>query len=589
MKFVKYLLALVFAFCAFTSITNAQNVKFLGGGSSALFQELGQASYNAVNVPAGTGCLWTSGTTTVNPPAAGTDYFAARDARVTVPAIPNNGDENGKLFIAWNQNGSGNCAAPTAGYNVYAYMQLDSVIGNRCYFENDGSGHTGCLLIGILNGAVGANQINTQADVPAASQLPAGVLAALKAGATLGHFFVAGTDIRPEDAVFGTQRALAPCNTLILRQFFNNTSYALLGLGYQNGPNIGVQIQGDPAYGAGVFNVVNFGIIAGAADPVSGAAIPASAVTTIGAQPELVIVGPTTDGAVAQMTDITNYTLSQYYAGNLGRTNDLFGVNVAEAMNFLVREPLSGTWSVFEYSNPQSTQFHTGQETGNCNAGGTVLQNPMHLATIPGVFGGAVNRIRSIGTSNIYKFVDAAPNGTPVLGYAFWSSGNVAALKNTKYLKVNGIDPLESQIGTPPAGCPNPYAYTGVVPGSAEVGAPAATCVTFNSLNAGDYPIWSPLRLVGAPGDPNIAAMITNLTNLNNLQNDYIKPAVLAIWHSHFQINGQPANSANGPTFCVGGVVEGGGDAGGSTMLGINDTHFCADLGTTVGKLNLTF
>src|SRR5215472_1674738 len=50
MRFAKYLLALVFAFCAFTSITNAQTV-FLGGGSSALFQELGQASYNLVNVP----------------------------------------------------------------------------------------------------------------------------------------------------------------------------------------------------------------------------------------------------------------------------------------------------------------------------------------------------------------------------------------------------------------------------------------------------------------------------------------------------------------------------------------------------------
>lgn len=575
MKFTKYLVALVFAFCAFTGITNAQNVQFLGGGSSALFQELGAAAFTIVNVPAGQGCLWTSGSTAgQNPPAAGQDYFAARDAR---PGIANNGDENGNIFIAWNTNG-GTCAAPTAGYNIYAYMQLDSTIGDRCYFENDGSGHSGCLLFALLNGANGANKITTQADVPAASQLPAAILTALTSGATAGHFFVGGTDIRPEDALFATQRALAPCNVLILRQFFNNTSYALLGGGYQTAnPNVGAPIAGDAAYGGGTFNVVNFNITG--LDPITSAAVPGYTVNTVGAQPELIIVGPTTDGAVGQMTDITNYTLSQYYAGNLGRTTDLFGVNVAEAMNFLVRESLSGTYNVFEYSNPQSTQFHTGQETGNCTAGGAVLQNPMHLPTAPGVFGGAVNRIRSLGTGNIYKFVDAAPNGTPVLGYAFWSAGNVASLAKTKYLKVNGIDPLL------PAG-----QYNGLVPGSAEVGAPPIANVTFDGLNAGDYPIWSPLRLVAPnPVPAGVTAMLTALDNLNVLQNDYIKRANLKIWHSHFQINGQPANASNGSLFCAGGLVEGGGDAGGSTMLGINDTHFCADFGTNVGKLNLTF
>ena len=577
MRAMKYLCMLVFAFCAFTSITNAQ--AFLGGGSSALFQELGQAAFNVVNVPAGAGCLWTQDKTATNPPPSGSDYFAARDAR---PGIANSGDEIGKIFIAWQQTTTtpANCdvQADFVAGSVYAYMQLDSTVGDRCYFENDGSGHPGCLLIGILNGANGANQISTQADVPAASQLPTFVLNALLGGSTAGHFFVGGTDIRPEDALFATQRALAPCNQLILRQFFNNTSYALFGGGYQTmNANVGVPIAGDAAYGGGSFNVVNFNITG--TDPITGAAVPSYTTNTIGAQPELILVGPNTDGAVAQMTDITNYTLSQYYAGNLGRTTDLAGVTFAEPMNFLVRESLSGTYNVFEYSNPQSTQFHTGQETGNCTAGGNVLQNPMHLATAPGVFAGAVNRIRSIGTSNIYKFVDAAPNGTPVMGYAFWSAGNVAKSAQTRYLKVNGIDPLL------PAG-----QYNGLLPGSLEAGAPPIANVTFDGLNAGDYSIWSALRLVApSPVPAGVTNVLTALDNLNVLQNDYIKRANLAIWHSHFQINGQPANAANGPLFCAGGAVEGGGDAGGSTMLGINDTHFCADFGTTTGKLNLTF
>jgi hypothetical protein len=113
--------------------------------------------------------------------------------------------------------------------------------------------------------------------------------------------------------------------------------------------------------------------------------------------------------------------------------------------------------------------------------------------------------------------------------------------------------------------------------------------VNFAGLNAGDYSIWSALRLVGPPSNAGVANMLTALNNLNVLQNDYIKPASLQIWHSHFQINGQPANAANGPTFCAGGAAEGGGDAGGSTQVGINDTHFCADFTTNVGKLNLTF
>lgn len=592
MKLAKYLLALAFVFCAFTSVTNAQNVQFLGSGSSALFQELGQAAFNIVNVPAGTGCLWTSGASSPsnNPPAAGTDYFAFRDARPG--GIANNGDENGKLFIAWNQNGSGNCAAPAAGFVVYAYMQLDSVLGDRCYFENDGSGHTGCLLIALLNGAVdpaAGGQISTQNDVPGGIQLPGAVQAALLGGATAGHSFVAGTDIRPEDAVFATQRALAPCNRLVQRQFFNDVTYDLLGLGYNGAnPNIGVPIQGDGIYGGGTFNVVNFNITG--LDPITSAAAPSFSVSTVGAQPILIVVAPTTDGAVGQMTDITAYTLSQFYAGNLGRTTDLAGVSVGEPMDFLEREGLSGTFNVFEYSIPQSTQFHTGQLTANCNAGGTVLQNPMQLDTAPGVFGpGVVYRATTIGTGNMASFINSAPNGKPVLGYYFWSAGNVKGKTVSKYLKVNGIDPIESQIGTPPAGCPNPWVYTGIIPGSGAVGDPGVSCVTFNSLNAGDYPIWSALRLVGPPANPGVSAMITALNNLNVLQNDYIKPANLAIWHSHFQINGQPANANNGPQFCGGSLGEGGGDAGGSTMLGINDTHFCSDFSTTSGKLNLTF
>jgi hypothetical protein len=51
MKFVKYLVVLSFVLCAFASNSNAQaNLAFLATGSSALFNELGQAAFTVGNV-----------------------------------------------------------------------------------------------------------------------------------------------------------------------------------------------------------------------------------------------------------------------------------------------------------------------------------------------------------------------------------------------------------------------------------------------------------------------------------------------------------------------------------------------------------
>ena len=68
MKFINCLVTGALAFCASASISNAQNVRFLGWGSSALFQELGSASQA---IP-GINCIWTHG---------GGATVAANDAR----------------------------------------------------------------------------------------------------------------------------------------------------------------------------------------------------------------------------------------------------------------------------------------------------------------------------------------------------------------------------------------------------------------------------------------------------------------------------------------------------------------------------
>jgi len=586
------MLTLVFAFCAFTSIANAQvTVRWLGGGSSALFQELGSAAFDVDNLAPtaltpGNGCLWSHGKTT----SGGTPDITALDNRTGVGT-----NDRGQIFVAYDGANPG-CAGgtPAANARIYAYIQLDSVLGDRCYFEAEGATPGCSLTLTNMVGAPGTSAITTQPDVPAAIDLNPTVVSTLQAHP---HFFVAGTDVRPEDAKFAVMRALSRCDQYMPRQFFNNDSYYLFGLGYQTvNPNVGTPIAGAAAYGGGSFAVVNFNLTG--TDPISGFAVPPYAVTTIGAQPIVVAVSPVTNSEVAAMTDITASTLSLFYEGVLGRTNDLLGTpGPAVPMQVLVREVMSGTYNTFEYSVPQSTQFHAGQDNGNCS-GQTVASNPMLINSTGGNVPGAV-RARVIGTGNGTATNGMTGNlqfpvgGVVSLGYFFWSEGNAKPLSNVKYLKVNGIDPLLAN---------NDYTSGGILPGSGGAYGghtdPGIAAVTFTGLNAGDYPIWSALRLVSPPGDPGTADIITQLNaNVNPVQHDYIVPSSMHIWHSHFFINGEASaipNPANGPSvgstvLCTGGTAEQGGDVGGATLLVTNNFNFCHDFVSTQGKLNLTF
>lgn len=596
MKAAKYMLTLVLAFCATTSITNAQTVRWLGGGSSALFQELGAAAFDVVNLAptaltAGNGCLWShSGTS-----SGGNPDITAGDNRPGVNTL-----DRGNFFVAYDGANPG-CAGgtPAVGARIYAYIQLDSVVGNRCFFENDGSGASGCVL-GLANMAnpasTGTSAINTQPDVPAAVLLNSSIVTAIQGSP---HFFIAGTDIRPEDAKFQVTRALFRCDQLMPRQFFNQDSYFLPGLGYQLGtPNVGTPILGAAAYGGGSFAVVNFNIVG--TDPINTTQnVPAYSVTTIGAQPIIIALSPVSDANIANAADITTSTVYLFFQGSLGRLSDIQGTGPGdEAVQTIIREPLSGTYNTFEYGIPQSTQFHAGQEFGNCS-GQTVFSNPMLLNSAAGNVPGAV-RARAIGTGKSTAAMQTPVGGIPTLGYFFWSQGNAKPLTNVKYLKVNGIDPLLAD---------NSYTHGGVMPGSTGSYGPSSLCggtctdpgigaVTFAGVNAGDYPVWSALRLISPPGDPGTNEILTQLNaNVNPTQHDYIVPSNLKVWHSHFFINGEASaipNPANGPTvgstvLCSGGSAEQGGDVGGSILQINNNKHFCADFGSTQGKLNLTF
>ena len=587
MKLMKYVFALAIAFCAITSVSNAQNT-LIGGGSSALALELGQAAvvYEDSITGANTACIWTKKTANLH---TGSTMNAA-DNR-TSPATT----ESGNVWIVWGR-GTGTCAAPAGTFDILMNTNLDSVLGNRGYFEVDSSGTPGYvqnLVLAAADVVAGDNLLNSNPTAghtftDTSTGIPSTVISAIN----LKHWTYAATDIRPEDAKYATFRALAGCNAAVSRQPFDQFLRNTQGLGYSNGNTF----TDDFAAGKS-FHLLDFNISGN--DPINTTGVvPAYTVSVVGAQPEIIAVGPLTSAAgtgVYVATDIPTFDLALFDGGVLGRSTDLLGPTGVFPVSFLVREPLSGTYNVFEYSNINSSQFHQSQDQFNCN-GTTAPGNPLHLLSANGGAGIAARR-RVIGTGQMTTQLQAGTEADERMGYFFWSAANVAGLTNVKYLTVNGVDPIQNS-------------YTnGVLPSSGATGDPCAgsvtTCpagtITFKGLNNGDYPIWSALRIVSQSPTPAIVtSLISAAQTLNSTQFDFVPLSSLNVWRSHYYMNVLNVNTAaNGPTInpatpndlcnpTGGALAEQGGDAGGAITLKIANAHFCSDYGNNTGLVNKT-
>ena len=591
MKYMKYLLVLALAMFAISSQANAQaSIQILGGGSSASAVELGQA---AINLAGGTGvaCSWSQGNNAA---------ILARDNRTATPT-----DEQGKIYITWTK-GTGTCLSPAGAYNIWAWTNLDSVLGNRCYFEVDSSGIPGCVEVLTINPSTGgANLLCYPSATTCTSfgdydgvcagngatgcQLAPAVETALNGQ----HWFAAATDILPLDAKFATLRLLTNCGAPIYRQAFDQILREVYGLGYGPGP-VGTNIQS--SYSTSVFHVLDFNITGN--DPINTTLpVPAFTVSTIGAQPIVVIVGPndTTGNGLNLAYDVPMYVLQNFFDGTLGLASDfpqpLTGTQMANwPVTTNIREPLSGTYNVFEWDAVNNSQFHSSQDAFNCS-GNSVSANPMTLTSKNGVAGGGGNfafRKRVIGTGEMTKQVNLATDTDYRLGYTFWSAGNAAGLTNTKYVTVNGVDPLENS-------------YTnGTLPGSGGPGDPGLSAVTFKNLNQGDYPIWSALRMISRGAGTTAANnLIASLQTLDSTQHDMITLANLKVWRSHYYLNvlgntvaanGTTINPSTPNDLCnaSGALAETGGDAGGANILKQANFDFCSDFANVTGLINKT-
>jgi hypothetical protein len=583
MKLNKALLAVAVVGASAMVNANAQSVQMVGIGSSALFLELGQAA--AKETAIGASCTFTKGSGTV----------FATDVRTGVGSLT----ENGQFWIAWTPTGT-SCSTTSSATKIYAYLQTDSTVGNRCVLASPA-----CKITVPTSLTTPQTPGNLLAPVQDQSSIPSAVQSALNQAS----FNTAGTDIRPEDAKFATVRALTPCGATIGG---SNSQY--LGLGYATsvGSHLGNSIIGDPT-GTPVgsndsFHVVDFNLTG--SDPFSGNAVSSFTVYDVGAVPVVVFVNPQSPSGLGSLlvNNMPRTILSGFLDGTLGRVSDAvpqINISGTAGMTTFLREPLSGTYNTMEFAVPNNTELQSSQDVGLYTT--SLLTNP-NLAlpsgslgpncstTNPGVVGqnplkeqvsragsSSSLRIRTIGTGNMIKNVIKT---TDAMGYAFWGTGNFASATNlnAKYLTVDGVDPIQEVYDS------------GVLPVTTNG---LLGNVTFSNVKNGSYPIWTKLRLVttgSGIGANTLAAAAQNY--VSPATPDFVPLNQLLVVRSHFA---PPFNSSsvydgsfpstggtnvpqNGSNICNGGSTpEAGGDVGGLVITLQADGDFCTDTGSSQG------
>jgi hypothetical protein len=452
-------------------------VKVVLAGSSAMWQEMALAAYN-------TGKCVSGGTAPCFHYTA--SNFNLADGRPTVKG-GSTAVDLGNVWLVWDSNAT--------SINVWAYIKVDSAVGDRCYYAQPRCN------VNISTFPSPANLISSTlwGDSTSDSTPPAIVSALFTSGTLLVN--AAATDIRPEDALFATCRANSK---------LGGGTDGLAGLGY------GANASGVcPAFGAALANLEGSDILSAypgstatahvvafnisGRDPFTGTAIPTAATTSVGAAPIVFITQR--QGALATVTNASDADLHAAFGGS-NCDASAFGASAAPIQVYL-REPLSGTMNTTEYTVFRYKDFSgTSQETG------VAAQNPLAK---PCTVGG--KRFRAIGTGEEVKSVlnSTANNGTDGIGYTFFSYGNVSSIAdsaNYGYLTLNGIDGIFHKYGTTID--PGQPAIAGALPSSSTLPTACAgnfPCaenkiwsgnLSFPNLRNGSYRAWSVLRIVSS-------------------------------------------------------------------------------------------
>ena len=537
----------------------------VASGSSAMWQTIGLAAYNSGS------CA--TAAVAVHPPCfhyTDNTKFNLNDTRPVSKGGPAAVD-TGDLWIVWDS------PTGTEKRNVWVYIKLDSVVGNRCFFANPAcnisspSGYVWSTTGGKISSTLwGAD------TVP-----PADVQSLFTKAKGLG-VNTAATDIRPEDAQFAQCRVNSALGN-------GNPGFGdgLDGLGYNANNPAGTC----PAFGATLSQLVGSPILSGTStstanvlafnisgkDPFSDLAVPGSQAVDVGADPIVFVFSRSTtvNTGLKGATNATDSELEAVFSGDNCDATE-FGLGSA-TINVYLREPLSGTMNTTEASvfrRPVET-VPTQKVLGESQEKGV---GAAKLSNTPCTAGGA--RTRGIGTGEVVGDVQAS-GGTNLDGiaYTFFSFGNVkglAASANYGYLTLNGQDPIG--LGSATQQLPSC-----TVPCS-EASLWGTSGTSFPALRAGHYSAWSLLRMVTS------ATHKTSLTDLVNGSHKYVvddtpdyitalattgtsgsDPGLL-IFHTHYQQrdgnDGKIGVGPNNGTFTAGNPTgnDHGGDMGGCTI-----------------------
>ncbi len=546
---MKYLLAVLLsaAMLNFAPVLHAQTVKVVLAGSSAMWQSMALAAYKSgACVSGGTApCFHYTG-----------KNFNLIDSRPTVKG-GSNAVDLGNVWVVWDSS--------TTSTNVWAFIKVDSGVGDRCYFAQP---H---CTVSIPTLPSPANLISSTIwGDNSSDSVPPAAVSALLTGGTLS-VNAAATDIRPEDALFATCRANSK---------LGGGTDGLAGLGY-GANNSGVC----PTFGASLANLQGSDILSAypgssssahvlafslsGKDPFTGTAIPAATTTSVGATPVVFITSRT--GALASVTNVTDEQVQAAFSGNNCDASALGAPS--SPIQVYLREPLSGTMNTTEY-----TVFRYWDKSGKSQETGVNAVNPLASACTSGG-----SRYRAIGTGEEVNSVlnSVANHGTDGIGYTFFSYGNVSGIANNSsysYLTLNGIDGIFHKYGTTID--PGQPSTAGVLPGAANLPASCAGAfpcpenkiwsgnLSFPNLRNGSYRAWSLLRIVSngtALSNTNLLVQGAQTFAVTSTP-DFV-PALkvgssdpgLQLLRSHYtQVNIAPVNIAT--------TGDRGGDAGGCIL-----------------------
>ncbi|MGA7218171.1 MAG: hypothetical protein WBX38_07655 [Candidatus Sulfotelmatobacter sp.] len=586
MKKLFFLPALALVCSALFSVTSSAqtcsgftgaNVQYMGVGSSAQFNSFAFAAEQLITNESGSNNV--------------INFWASKSFPLIDHRTGNS--DTAKVWVAWDN--ASDC-------NVYAYFSVDSTVGLRDFFAYQkltnsfatnydasavsGNAGSGAACSGVINAGQPTCQTNGAA---ASTTLPSGILTffntqpgpTCKTGCTGNEratplpycgqhgttatttkwcFFNAGhSDIRPEDTLYATTRALSA---------YSSTN-GLAGLGYaETGCGAANANSGCPIYESfgqgGVFYVSSFKL--SGADPIGGGTVPGYVSLNIGAVPVVVFVNDSDHSGLGNgapnnytITNINRAVLAGFEDGTYSCSGDIQtpasptsapSFSAGQPVQVVQREPLSGTYNTFEFtavrtldgsasagvkeSAASSTSWfsddESGQELNNdpqtnfggsgCASNGTTIPSsrcgdPLYLQTGACGSNGSGLKVRAIGTgeevlatlngeSGQSSSAAAAPDG---LGYAFWGYGNFAkaaagcgtnsgSVTCTSYAgHYLTVDGVDPLFNNP-GDSTNPNGAYHLPQCYLSSGLPSCYQIPFTHIYDGSYPLWTVLRAV---------------------------------------------------------------------------------------------